>query len=259
MKSASWLFGIASALAGLFDLLWGEFEPAHQPIQAWGDHIPGLPILARIAAIWLIAAGLALLIRPAARAGGAALAILYGIFCIFPLPRLISAPHYLGHHPAVYIGVFVGVAQQVILFVAASLLWLFLSGRGASSRVTILARLLFGLSCIDFGLGHFVNVPGTAAMIPAWVPFSGAFWTVLTGIAFLLAGIAILSGVLDVVAAQLLGLMLLVFSLVVLAPRVLASPHAHLPWGSNAYNLTAVAAAWIFAAWLTLPRPQMSR
>src|SRR4051812_36957851 len=99
MKIGSWLFGIASALAGLVDLIWGEFEPAHQPIQAWSDHIPGLPILARIAALWLILGGLSLLFRPAARTGAAALAVLYAIFCFFPLPRLISAPHYLGHHP----------------------------------------------------------------------------------------------------------------------------------------------------------------
>src|SRR4051794_3732423 len=119
MKYPSWLFGIASALAGLFDLIWGEFEPAHQPIQAWSDHIPGLSILARIAAFWLIVGGLALLIRPAARTGAAALAILYAIFCLFPLPRVVSTPHYLGYHPAVYIGVLVSVAQQLIIFIAA--------------------------------------------------------------------------------------------------------------------------------------------
>src|SRR4051794_4923753 len=40
MKFASWLFGIAAVLTGLVNLLWREFEPAHQPIQAWSDHIP---------------------------------------------------------------------------------------------------------------------------------------------------------------------------------------------------------------------------
>jgi uncharacterized membrane protein len=251
MKYSSWLFGIASALAGLFDLIWGEFEPAHQPIQAWSDHIPGLSIFARIAALWLILGGLALLIRPAARMGVAALAILYATFCLFPLPRVVSAPHYLGHHPAVYIGVLVGIAQQLIIFIGALLLWLFLTERRPNeARITILARVLFGLCSIDFGLGHFTNIPGTAAMIPTWLPFGGAFWTVLTGIAFLLAGLALIAGIVEVLAARLFGLMLLVFSVVVLPPRILASPHAHLPWGSNAYNLTAVAAAWILSAWL---------
>ena len=257
MKLASWLFGIASALAGLFDLIWAEFEPAHQPIQAWSDHIPGLSILARIAAMWLIIAGLALLVRPAARIGAAALAILYAIFCLFPLPRLISAPHYLGHHPFVYIGVLVSVAQQLILFIAALLLWLYLAKPGRSSRsVTIVARILFGLCCIDFAFGHFTGIPATAAMIPHWIPFGGPFWTICTGIAFLLAGLAIIAGILGVLAARLLSLMLLLFNLLVLAPRALASPHNHVPWGSNAYNLTAVAAAWILSAWLSYSREQ---
>lgn len=250
MKISSWLFGIASALAGVFDFIWAEFEPAHQPIQAWSDHIPGLAILSRIAALWLILGGLALLFRPAARIGAAALAILYAIFCLFPLPRVISAPHYLGHHPAVYIGVLVSVAQQLIVFIAALLLWLFLAERHNSSRVTLLARVLFGLCSIDFGLGHLTNVPGTAAMIPTWLPISGSFWTVLTGIAFLLAGLAIITGILDVLAARLFGLMLLVFSLVVLTPRVFAAPHNHVAWGADAYNLTAVAAALILSVWL---------
>lgn len=259
MKYPTWLFGIGSALAGLFDLIWGEFEPAHQPIQAWSDHIPGLSILARIAALWLILAGLALLFRPAARTGAAALAVLYGIFCLFPLPRLISAPHYLGYHPSVYIGVLVSVAQQLILFIAALLLWLFLTEpRRFPRSVVILARTLFGLCCIDFAFGHFTGIAPTAAMIPSWIPFGGAFWTVLTGIGFLLAGLAFIAGILDVLAARLLGLMLLIFSLLVLAPRAFASPHNHVPWGSNAYNLTAVAAAWILSAWLSLSRAKES-
>ena len=84
-------------------------------------------------------------------------------------------------------------------------------------------------------------------MVPAWIPFGGNFWAILTGIAFVLAGIAILSGILDVLAARLLALMLLVFSVLALAPEPLAHPRDHIAWGSNAYNLAAVGAAWIFA------------
>ena len=70
------------------------------------------------------------------------------------------------------------------------------------------------------------------------------------GIAFVLAGLAILSGILDVLAARLVALMLLVFSALVLAPMIFAFPHDHVAWGGNAYNLTAVGAAWIVADWL---------
>jgi hypothetical protein len=254
LKYPSWLFGIASALAGLFDLIWGQFEPAHQPIQAWSDHIPGLPILARIAALWLIFGGLALLVRPAARTGAAALTILSAIFCIFPLPRLITAPQFLGHHPGVYIGVLITVAQQVMLFTAAGILWPSLGRSARRSPATLAVRWLFGLCCIEFALGHFTSVKLTGSMVPSWIPLSGAFWTLLTGTAFLLAGLAIITGIRDVLAARLLAVMLLIFSVIVLAPRVFGRPHDLVTWGSSAYNLTAVAAAWILAVWLAGPR-----
>jgi hypothetical protein len=92
-------------------------------------------------------------------------------------------------------------------------------------------------------------------MIPKWMPLGGTFWTMLTGIAFVLAGLSIISEIQDVLAARLLGLMLLVFSISVLTPRIFAHPHLHTAWGADAYNLTAVGAAWMFADWLaTRPR-----
>jgi hypothetical protein len=77
------------------------------------------------------------------------------------------------------------------------------------------------------------------------------FWAVLTGVAFVLAGVAIISAVLDVLAAKLLGLMLLTFSALALAPMIFSFPRDHASWGANAYNLTAVGAAWIVAEWLS--------
>jgi hypothetical protein len=72
---------------GITDLVWGEFDPSDQPLQAWGDHIPGAKIFAYIAAIWLVVAGAALLWRRSRRSAAASLAILYGIFVLFPLSR----------------------------------------------------------------------------------------------------------------------------------------------------------------------------
>lgn len=254
MRIGVYVYGIASIAAGILDLIWGEFDAAHQPIQAWSDHIPGVRIFAYIAALWLIAGGAAILSRQSARAGAAALAILYGLFILFPVPRFYTAPHYVGYSAAVYIGVLSSVCQQIILCVAAVIVWQ-LAARGAlSQRADRLARWIFGLCSIDFGLTHLTGIPVAATFVPKWIPLGGTFWTVFTGIAFILAGLAIISGVLDVLAAWLLGLMLLVFSALVLTPPIFASPHHHGPWGANAYNLTAVGAAWIVAEWLATRR-----
>ena len=79
------------------------------------------------------------------------------------------------------------------------------------------------------------------------MPLGGEFWTIVTGICFVLAGLAILSGIQDVLAARLLALMFLVFNLVALPRFIFAHPKNHAAWGGNAYNLAAVAAAWILA------------
>lgn len=247
------LFGCASIAAGVLDLIWGEFDPAHQPLQAWGDHIPGAIVFAYIAAVVLIAGGAALLRRRSRRFGAAVLTIVYGIFVLFPLPRFYTAPHFVGYHASVYIGVMASVCQQIILCVAAAVVWKALAVQNTLSvNATLVIRWIFGLCSVDFGLAHLTGISFANAFVPKWLPLGATFWTVLTGIAFVLAGLAIITGVIDILAAQLLGLMLLVFSLLVLTPAIFASPHHHVPWGANAYNLTAVGAAWIVAEWLSM-------
>lgn len=198
--------------------------------------------------------------RTSLRFGAAALTVLYGIFVLFPLPRLYTAPHYLGHRIPVYIGVLSGVCLEVILLVAAAIVWRSLPARGAHSQMlAFIARWTFGLCSVIFGLTHLTAVSAVVPMLPKWMPLSGTFWVVLTGIAFILAGLAIVAGVLDVLAAWLLGWMLLVFSALALAPMIPASPHNHVAWGANAYNLTAVGSAWIVAAWLAVQKNRLQK
>jgi len=236
-----YLYAAGSIAAGILDLIWGEFEAAHQPIQALGDHIHGRAILAYTAAAWLVLGGAAILWRRTARWGGWALAAIYSIFAAFWLPRFYTVAHLMGLTLPLVAGLSAGIGQQLILVAAG------IEEAAATSRAGRLLRWVFGLSSVAFGLAHLTGLRPVAAMVPTWMPFGGNFWAILTGIAFVLAGIAILSRVLDLLAARLLALMLLVFSIFVLAPRPFARPHDHVVWGSNAYNLAAVGAAWIFA------------
>jgi uncharacterized membrane protein len=257
MKVGVYIYALGSVAAGILDFLWAEFDPAHQPIQAWGDHIPGREVLAYITAIWLVVAGLAILWRRTAHGGAVALGLAHLMFTLFWLPRLYTAPHVLGFRAPVVIGVSVGVFEQLILVAAAVILYAFASdGRFSLSKATLVARWTFGIGSLIFGVNHLLSMKQTAAMVPTWMPLGANFWVVLTGIAFILAGLAILSRVLGLLAAWLLGLMLLVFSALALAPLVFAYPHAHAAWGGNAYNLMAVGAAWILAGALASRRPE---
>jgi uncharacterized membrane protein len=255
MKLGVYLYGIAAVAYGITDLVWGEFDPSDQPLQAWGDHIPGARIFAYVAAVWLVSAGAALLWRRSRRFAAASLTILYGIFVLFPLPRFYWGPHVHGQRAYVYFGVLGDVCQEIILLVAAIIVWKSLSGpESLSHRAARILRWTFGLCSVDFGLAHLTAVWTVVPMIPKWIPLGRPFWAVFTGVAFVAAGMAIISGVLDVLAAKLLGLMLLVFSALALAPLIFSTPHDHGSWGANAYNLTAVGAAWIVAEWLAADR-----
>lgn len=259
MTLGIYFYAFGSTAAGVINFIWGDFDPAHQPIQAFGDHIPGRGALAYIAAAVLVAAGLAIVWRRTARPAAAALGLVHLMFAVFWLPRLYTAPHVLGFRAPVIIGVLVGVFEQLILVAAAVIIY---EAAGKELRWTpklgLIARRTFGVGAIIFGVNHLDSIKMTAQMVPRWMPLGGSFWTVLTGIAFLLAGLAILFHILDVPAAWLLGLMLLVFSALALAPLAVAYPHAHAAWGGNAYNLTAVGAAWILAGWVASRRAAAS-
>lgn len=248
MRLGIYVYALATIAAGIFDLVWGDFDTSHQPIQAFGDHIPGRELFAYIIAVWMIAGGAAILWRRTARAGAVAVAVIYFIFAVFWFPRFYTAPHVLGFRVPVYIGVLGGACSQLIAVAAGALVYAAQSMHSSLWPRTIrIARWVFGLCSVAFGLGHLTDVHDLVGYVPKWMPLGGAFWTVLTGICFVLAGLAILSGILDVLAARLLALMLLVFSIVTLVPRIFAFPHRHDVWGGNAYQLAAVASAWILA------------
>ena len=249
-KAAVCLCGLASLGAGILDLVWGEFEPVHQPIGALGDTIPGRWILAHIAAVWLIAGGAAVIWRRTARAGAVAIALIYLVFGLFWLPRFYSAPHLLGPSVGLFIGLLDGMFTQLIVVAGALIVYAAWAQENSwwPRHSATLARWTFGLGSVIFGLGHLTSLESVARMVPAWMPWGGSFWVVSSGIAFLLAGAAFLSGTLSALAARLLALMVLLFEPLVLIPLVIAHPQSHAAWGANAYNLAAVGAIGIFAA-----------
>ena len=251
-RSGIYLFATATIAAGLFDLIWGEFEAAHQPIGALGDNLPGTTIFAYITAIWMILAGAMILWRGTLRIGALAAAFVYLMFGLFWLPRFYTVPQILGFRLTLFVGLLAGLFTQLMVVAGALLIYAFSKSPSSSLRhnVALVARWIFGLASVLFGLTHLSSVQNVSQMVPKWMPLGPSFWVVLTGIAFLLAGLAILSGILNVLAAQLLAVMLLIFE-IALVPLVISNPHEHIPWGSNAYSLAAAGAVLIFAASFT--------
>jgi uncharacterized membrane protein len=251
LKLSAYVFGLAVMATGAVDIAFGAFDPAEQPIQAFGDHVPGAHVFAYLVGVALVVGGALVMNRRTARVGGPIVAIVYALFCIFYLPRFFTAPAILGYHPNVYIGVLGGVCQNLIVVGAACMLVSLASGNASSrSALDSAARWIFALCAIVFGSNHLLSLHGSAPFVPSWMPFGPTFWVALTGVAFIAAGLAFALRKADVLAARLMALMLVVFSVVTLLPFLIADPKMEGNWGANVYNIVAAASVWIFSDWL---------
>ncbi len=251
MKIGVWFYGLGTVLTGILDIAWGAFDASHQPIKSLGINLPGQHMLAYVAGAWLIAAGLASLWRRSARIGAAASAIAYLVFAALWLPRYYAGIHAYGWRIDVLLGISFGLAQQLMLVAPAAIIYASTASPDflLQRRAAIAARWMLGLPPIVFGLFHLAAIRVFASIVPHWMSF-GYFWAALTGIAFFLAGSAICSGIMDVLAARLLALMLLLFEGLVEIPPIFIRLHNQPTWGAAVYNLTAIGACLIFAEFL---------
>ena len=248
----TFLLAFGTVAAGLLDLIWRDFDPAHQPIQNLNIHILDRAPLACIAGVCLLLAGTGIFWQRTVRAAIWVAVIIYSAVGLFSIPRFYTMNHKYGFHVTIVLGVLGEMLQQLIVVAGCLVLHSRLGPNGslASARSTWYIRTVFGLSSLLFGLSHFDNTQAIVHMIPGWMPFTPSFWVRLTGLCFSLAGLAILTGVLDAIAARLLASMLLIFE-GILIPIFFNDPHMHQAWGGSAYNLAVAGSVFIYAASLT--------
>lgn len=84
-------------------------------------------------------------------------------------------------------------------------------------------RFLYAIPMAGFGALHFMMGDAMAGMVP--IP-GGVIWVYLTGVALLAAAAGILSGKHGVLAARLLGLMLLIFAVTIHLPALMGGDQA---------------------------------
>lgn len=108
--------------------------------------------------------------------------------------------------------------------------------------MNMVGRILYGLPLLVFGLLHFMAAPMMAGMVPAFVP-GGIVWVYITGVALILAAIAIIANRLAPLASLLLGILLLSFALTIHLPMLLGGDQSAMP---NLLKDTALAGAAFF-------------
>jgi len=251
MKIGVWFYGLGTALTGILDIAWGAFDASHQPIQSLGKNLPAQTILAYVAGVWLVAAGVSMLWERRARIAVAASAIAYLAFAALWLVRYYAATQAPGRRIAIIASISFGLAQQLMLVAPAGILYVSSASPYSVSekKAVSAARWLLGLPPVLFGLFHLMALRVFASIVPHWMGF-GVFWAALTGIAFFLAGCAICLGRMDVLATRLFALMLLLFEGLVEMPPIFIRLHNQATWGAAVYNLTAIGACWIFSEFL---------
>ncbi|HEY5039587.1 MAG TPA: DoxX family protein, partial [bacterium] len=58
----------------------------------------------------------------------------------------------------------------------------------------MLGRVMYAFPFLGFGAGHLMNAGQMGGMVPAFIP-GGIFWIYFTGVAMILAALAIITGI----------------------------------------------------------------
>jgi uncharacterized membrane protein YphA (DoxX/SURF4 family) len=116
----------------------------------------------------------------------------------------------------------------------------------AAEKLGLLARFIYALGLIIFGAEHLMYAQFVATLVPAWIPWH-LFWSEFCGIALIAGGIAIAFNLVGALGARLTGLMILLFGILVNAPRALPSRNPD-EWTSLFHTLAWSGGAFVAAA-----------
>ena len=229
---------------GIMGFVTGDFSQIWQPVPKW---VPGRTALVFLCALISLGTGIGLLWR---RSAPAASRVLFFSLLVWLL--VLRLPNLFYQTPLVLVAWTFG-ATAVMLAGAWVLYGWFAreherAGLGflTDAKGVRIAKALYGLSLIPFGLAHFMYLNATTVLIPTWLPLPVA-WAYVTGAAFIAAGFAVSVGVVPRLAAALSTLQMGLFTLIIWVPRMIAGTVTDFQRGEFISSCALTAGAWVVA------------
>jgi uncharacterized membrane protein len=235
---AATIFGL-----GIQGLIKRDFAPIWEPVP---EGLPARAVLIYFCALVALASGIGLLLRrTVADAARLLLAYLLLWLLLLRVPHIFISPT---------VDVWYSSCQTMVIVAAAWVLYAgFATDRdrqrfafATGDKGVRIARVLYGVALIPFGLAHFIYLQSTAPLVPNWLPAHVA-WAYLTGATFVAAGIAVIIGVYARLAAALSALQMGLFTLLVWVPLVASGAANASQWGEFVVSWALTAGGWVVA------------
>jgi uncharacterized membrane protein len=237
------VFSVTMIALGILGLIKGDF------LQVWQvpKGLPGRELLAYVGACISLALGLGLLWQ---RSAAFAARVLLAFFLLL---TLLFKARFVLLQPTVE-GTYQSLGENAVLVAAAWVLYAWFAtdwdrqhlGFATGDSGVRIARVLYALAMIAFGLSHFAYLNLTAPLVPAWLPWHVG-WAYFTGCTYLAAGVAMLIGVCARLAAVLSTAQMGGFTLLVWVPMMVTGHVSAFQQGEFVVSCALTAAGWVVA------------